>query len=111
MTQNRSEPHIRPPARVVIVDDHELARAGLRSLLGTERDIEVVGEAGTGREALALTRRLHPNLVLLDVRLPDMDGLAVARAIKLESPRTSVIVFTFYENADYLLEALKAGAA
>ena len=102
---------VREPARVLLVDDHELARAGLRSLLATERELVVIGEAGSGAEALALCRRLHPDLVLVDVRLPDMDGLAVTRAIKHESPTTSVIVFTFYENADYLLEALKAGAA
>jgi DNA-binding NarL/FixJ family response regulator len=98
-------------ARVVLADDHDLARAGLRSLLSGERGLEVVGEAATGREALNLVRRVRPDLVLLDVRMPDMNGLAVTRAIKQESPGTSVIVFTMYENADYLVEALQAGAA
>jgi len=98
-------------ARVVVVDDHDLARAGLRSLLTGERGIQVIGEAATGREALDLCRRVRPDLVLMDVRMPDMNGLAVTRAIKFESPATSVILFTMYENADYLVEALQAGAA
>jgi DNA-binding NarL/FixJ family response regulator len=98
-------------ARVVVADDHDLARAGLRSLLGGERGLEVVGEAASGREALNLVRRLRPDLVLSDVRMPDMSGLAVTRAIKQESPVTSVILFTMYESADYLVEALQAGAA
>jgi len=98
-------------ARVVVADDHDLARAGLRGLLSGERGLEVVGEAASGREALELCRRVRPDLVLMDVRMPDMNGLAVTRAIKHESPATSVILFTMYESADYLVEALKAGAA
>ena len=97
--------------RIIIVDDHELARAGLRSLLSGERDIQVIGEAANGRDALALCRRLKPDLALMDVRMPDMDGLAVTRAVKHESPNTSVILVTIYENPDYLLDALRAGAA
>src|SRR3981081_4177919 len=98
-------------ARIVVADDHDLARAGVRSLLSGERGLEVVGEAANGRDALRLCRRLRPDLVLMDVRMPDMDGLAVTRAIKHESPGTSVILFTMYESADYLVEALKAGTA
>jgi DNA-binding NarL/FixJ family response regulator len=98
-------------ARVVVADDHDLARAGLRSLISAERGLEVVGEASNGREALDLCRRVRPDLVLMDVRMPDMNGLAVTRAIKHESPSTSVILFTMYENADYLVEALQAGAS
>jgi DNA-binding NarL/FixJ family response regulator len=101
----------RRPARLLVVDDHDLARAGLRSLLGGERGVEIVGEASSGRDAVVLCRRLRPDLVLMDVRMPDMDGLTATRAIKQESPATSVILFTFYENPDYLLEALKAGVA
>jgi DNA-binding NarL/FixJ family response regulator len=99
------------PARLVIVDDHELARAGLRSMLMGAPGLEVVGEAANGREALALCRRLRPDLALIDVRMPDLDGLATTRAIKQEYPETSVIIVTIYENPDYLLDALKAGAA
>jgi DNA-binding NarL/FixJ family response regulator len=99
------------PAHVIIADDHDLARAGIRSLLSGERGIAVVGEAKTGTAALALCRQLHPDLVLLDVRMPDLDGLAVTRAIRTESPATRVILVTMYHSADYLVEALKAGAA
>jgi DNA-binding NarL/FixJ family response regulator len=98
-------------ARIVIADDHEVARVGLRSILTHERDLRVIGEARNGREALALCRRLRPDLVLLDVRMPDMDGLAVTRAVRQESPSTSIILFTVYESLDYVLNALKAGAA
>jgi DNA-binding NarL/FixJ family response regulator len=97
--------------RVVIVDDHDLARAGLASLLSTDPRLHIVGEATTGREALALCRHLRPDLVLMDVRIPDLDGLAATRAIKQDCPDTSVIIVTMHENADYLVEALRAGAA
>ncbi len=99
------------PARVVIADDHELARAGLRAMLTGQRGLELVGEAANGREALELCRRLQPDLALIDVRMPELDGLATCRAIKQECPATSVILVTMHENPEYLLEALKAGAA
>ncbi len=99
------------PARLVIADDHELARAGLRAMLTGQRGLELVGEAANGREALALCRRLQPDLALIDVRMPEQDGLATCRAIKQECPATSVILVTIHENPGYLLEALKAGAA
>jgi DNA-binding NarL/FixJ family response regulator len=95
----------------VVADDHEVTRAGLRKILEGERDLQVVGEAANGREALDLCRRLRPELILMDVRMPDMDGLAVTRAIKDECWATSVILFTMYENPDYVLEAIRAGAA
>ncbi len=98
-------------ARLVIADDHELVRAGLRKMLSGQPGLEVVGEATNGREALALCQRLHPDLALLDVRMPEMDGLATCRAIKQECPATSVILITIHENPDYLLEALRAGTA
>lgn len=99
------------PARLVIADDHELARSGLRAMLTGQRGLEVVGEATNGREALLLCRRLQPDLALLDVRMPELDGLAACRAIKQECPATSVILVTMHENPEYLFEALKAGAA
>ena len=98
------------PARLVIADDHELARAGLRVMLDT-RDFEVVGEASNGVEALQLCRRLKPDVALIDVRMPQMDGLTTCRAIKQECPATSVILVTIHTNPEYLFEALKAGAA
>ena len=99
------------PARLVIADDHELIRAGLCAMLTGQRGLEVVGEAANGREALALCRRLQPDLALIDVRMPEMDGLATCRCIKQECPATSVILITVYEKSEYLIEALKAGAA
>src|SRR5947209_4837214 len=98
------------PARILIADDHELARAGLRSMLEGERGIEIVGEAENGRRAVSLCLSLQPDLVLMDVRMPEMDGLAATQAIKRERPATSVIIVTMHENPDYLFEALKAGA-
>ena len=99
------------PARLVIADDHELAREGLRAILENEPDLEIVGEASTGREAIEVCRHLQPDLVLMDVRMPDMDGLAAAQAIKEEWPRISVLAITLSEDPDYLLRALKAGVA
>ena len=98
-------------ARLVIADDHELARAGLRAMLTGQQGLEVVGEADNGLEALMLCRRLHPDLALIDVRMPVQDGLTTCRAIKQECPATSVILVTIHENPEYLLEALKEGAA
>jgi DNA-binding NarL/FixJ family response regulator len=98
-------------ARLVIVDDHELARAGLRAMLAGERDLEVAAEAENGSQALAICRRLQPDLVLMDVRMPELDGLAAARAIKSDCPDTSIVIVTMHENSDYLFEAVKAGAA
>jgi RNA polymerase sigma factor (sigma-70 family) len=98
-------------ARVVIVDDHELARTGLRGMLIDQPDLEVIGEAATGQQAIALCRRLQPDLALMDVRMPDLDGLAATRAIKEEAPHTAVVMVTMHENPEYLHEALRAGAA
>ena len=99
------------PARIVIADDHELARAGLRAMLTDQRGFELVGEASNGQEALLLCRRLQPDLALIDVRMPGMDGLSTCRAVKQECPATSVILVTMHANPEYLFEALKAGAA
>lgn len=97
--------------RLVIVDDHDLVRTGLRYMFSREPDLEVVGEAKDGREALEVCRSLRPDLVLMDVRMPDVDGIEATRAIKREYPDAKVIMVTIHENPDYLLEALKAGAA
>lgn len=111
MSNDRSPQRKSGPARLVIADDHELARAGLRAMLTGQRGLELIGEATNGREALALCRRLQPDLALIDVRMPELDGLAACRGIKQECPATSVILLTIHENPEYLLEALKAGAA
>jgi DNA-binding NarL/FixJ family response regulator len=99
------------PARILIADDHELVRHGIKHMLGYEKDMEVVGEASNGREVVELCRRLKPDLVLMDVRMPEMNGLEAIRAIKAEQPEVSVLVISVYRNLDYLLEAIEAGAA
>jgi RNA polymerase sigma factor (sigma-70 family) len=101
-----------PPAtRIVLADDEELIRFGLMGILSREGDMEVVGEASTGTEALRLCRELRPELVLMDVEMPEMDGLLATRRLKEELPTISVLVLTAYDNPDYLLEAVQAGAA
>jgi two-component system, NarL family, response regulator LiaR len=99
------------PARILIADDHALVREGLRTMLSGEEGIEVIAEAKDGRQALTLCRQLRPHLVLMDVRMPMMDGLEATRKIKAEMPKTSVMMVTMHENPDYLFEAVKAGAA
>lgn len=98
------------PARLVIVDDHALVWAGLRSMLEEEPDLRIVGEAANGREAIQLCHRLRPDLVLMDLRMPIMDGLSATRAIKGEYPSTRVIILTIRDSPDYLGEAREAGA-
>ena len=99
------------PIRFLIADDHELVRRGLRGMLEREPDFEVVGEARDGREAVELCRSLSPNLVLMDMRMPGMDGLSATSTIKKEHPEIGVVMVTMHENRDYIHEALRAGAA
>ena len=101
----------RAATRLVVVDDHDSAREGLKDMLLDAPDIEVVGEAVNGRESLSVCSRLRPDMVLMDVRMPEMDGLAATREIKTRYRDISVLMVTMHENPDYLLEALKAGAA
>jgi DNA-binding NarL/FixJ family response regulator len=98
-------------ARLLIADDHALVREGLRTMLSGEDGIEVIAEAKDGQQALTLCRELKPDLVLMDVRMPVMDGLQATRKIKAEMPKTSVMMVTMHENPEYLFEAVKAGAA
>jgi DNA-binding NarL/FixJ family response regulator len=97
--------------RVLIADDHELAREGLRGMLEHEADLEVVGEAVSGREAIQRCQRLKPDLVLIDVRMADVNGLEATREICRMQPGIRVLIVTMHEDPDYLLEAMEAGAA
>jgi two-component system, NarL family, response regulator DegU len=96
---------------LAMVDDHELTRETLQNMLSDEPDIEIVGEAANGRQALLLCSRFRPDLILMDVRMPVMDGLAATKEVKQRYPEISVMMVTMHENPDYLLEALKAKAA
>lgn len=98
-------------ARVLVADDHDVVRRGLCLVLGTQPDLEVVGEAADGQEALEQARRLRPDVVLMDVTMPVMDGLEATRQLKAEMPHVCVLVVTSHENPEYLLEAIEAGAA
>ena len=102
--------HLSEPARIVIADDHPLFRSALRTLLEGSEEVEVIAEATDGKETLGLSRRLEPDLVLMDVIMPNMDGVAATRAIKAEHPRTIVLVMTASEDSEHLLSALRAGA-
>jgi DNA-binding NarL/FixJ family response regulator len=97
-------------ARLLIVDDHDLIRESTQLMLEGEPDLEVVGEAVNGLHALELCRQLRPDLVLMDVRMPEMDGLTATREIKKEMPTISVLLVSAYESEDYRREAASAGA-
>jgi DNA-binding NarL/FixJ family response regulator len=100
-----------PPSRIVIADDHPLYLEALRRVLEGCSALQVVGEATNGKEALELCRRLGPDVVLMDVRMPEMDGLAATRAIKREMPNTVVLLITAFDNPSFLSEAIKTGAS
>jgi DNA-binding NarL/FixJ family response regulator len=100
-----------PPVRVLLVDDDDLMRAGLKAVLSSDARVEVVGEAGSGREAVERVRRLRPDLVLMDVRMPDLDGIAATREIIAASPEVKVVILTTFEQDDYIFGALNAGAS
>jgi two-component system, NarL family, response regulator LiaR len=98
-------------ARVLIVDDQEFMRAGLRTVLARRGEVEVVGEAGDGEEGVRLCRELAPDLVLMDIEMPGLDGIGATRRIKAEMPSTIILVLTAHTGSEFLLEAVAAGAA
>ena len=97
--------------RVVVVDDQGMVRAGFRSLLGTEPDLEVVGEAANGEEAVEVVTRLQPDVTLMDVRMPVLDGIAATRRLVDAGVGTRVLVLTTFDLDEYVFEALRAGAS
>lgn len=99
-----------PRIRVLVVDDHPIVRQGVRSLLATYRDVEIAGEAATPAEALEAARAQQPDVVLLDIRLPGRNGIDLTRQIVGALPRTRVVILTNYEDDEYLIGALRAGA-
>ena len=97
--------------RVLVVDDQSMVRAGLRMLLAGEPDIDVVAEAGNGRDAVAQAARFHPNVVLMDIRMPELDGLEATRRILAADDSARVLVLTTFNLDEYVYEALRAGAS
>jgi DNA-binding NarL/FixJ family response regulator len=108
MTEPTSYPS---PVRVMLADDHDILRQGLRLLLSLQPDLRVVGEARTGREAVAVVESLQPDVVVMDISMPELDGLEACRIIRNKQPATQVLILTMHESEEYFLQALHAGAA
>lgn len=98
------------PITVLLVDDHEVVRQGVRAFLETDAEITVVGEAGTGADAVKLAEELIPDVVLMDLIMPGMDGVEATRQVRNASPRTKVVVLTSYHEDEHIFPALQAGA-
>jgi DNA-binding NarL/FixJ family response regulator len=96
--------------RVLIADDHPVVRAGLQGMLASQPDFELVGEAATGKEAVALVAQLHPDVVLMDLRMAELDGAAATAQIRAQQPETPVLVLTTYDTNADILRAIEAGA-
>src|SRR3954467_8609529 len=97
--------------RVILADDHAVVRAGLRAVLSTAKDIEVIGESKTGREAVAMAERFNPDVVVMDLGMPDMDGTAATKEIVAKGLSARVLVLTMQAEEDYLVPLMEAGAA
>jgi two-component system response regulator NreC len=96
--------------RLLLVDDHQVVRSGLRMLLDSEADVKIVGEAGTAREAIQSVAATRPDVVLMDIGLPDMSGIDATRAIRRDHPDVAVVALTIHEDEEYFFKMLEAGA-
>jgi DNA-binding NarL/FixJ family response regulator len=99
-----------PIKRILIADDHDVIRRGVRALLETRADLQVVGEAANGRDALALARQTIPDIAILDYSLPELNGYDLTVSIKRELPRTEILIYTMYDRESMILDVLRAGA-
>ncbi len=97
--------------KILLVDDHAIMRDGIKALLSIYDDIEVVGEASEGREALEMARELNPDVVVMDISMPGMDGLEVTHRLTKRNPKMKVIILTQHDNKEYILSTIKVGAA
>ncbi len=96
--------------RIVIADDHPIVREGLATVVGMEEDLEVVGQAANGVEAVSLAGVLRPDIILMDLQMPEMDGVQAIREIKAQSPEIGIIILTTYETDEYIFAGIEAGA-
>src|SRR5512141_3489972 len=98
------------PTRILIADDHTLLRDGLRALLASIPDVEVLGEAATGKDALRLAIELQPDVILMDIQMPDLNGIEATRQILRTSPHIGIIVLTMFQDDDTVFAAMRVGA-
>ncbi len=106
-----SESSVPSAIRVLLADDHDILRQGLKLLLGMQPDIDVIGEARTGQEAVSLALELQPDVVVMDISMADMDGLQACQIIRRQLPATQVLILTMHESEEYFLQSLRMGAA
>ncbi|MBT7074039.1 MAG: response regulator transcription factor, partial [Anaerolineae bacterium] len=97
--------------RLLLVDDHTVVRSGLRMLLATESDVDILGEAGTSAEAISAAEKLRPDVILMDIGLPDQSGIKTTQIIKAKFPEMAIIALTIHEDEEYFFKMLEAGAS